>query len=88
MDDRNGTQLRIIGRLKPGMTAATAKPALEGLAANLEKAYPVEQKNQTFITAPVSRIAVSTNPAAASGVKVDRAVIARDGGSGAPRGLP
>src|SRR5438046_1753270 len=69
MDDRNGTQLRIIGRLKPGMTAAAAKPALEALAANLERAYPVEQKNQTFITAPVSRIAVSTNPAAASGVK-------------------
>jgi len=69
IDDRNGRQLRIIGRLKPGMTAATAKPALEGLAANLEKTYPVEQKNQTFITAPVSRIAVSTNPAAASGVK-------------------
>src|SRR5438309_5650094 len=68
MDDRNGTQLRIIGRLKPGMTAAAAKPALEGLAANLEKAYPLEQKNQTFTTAPVSRIAVSTNPAAASGV--------------------
>ncbi|HEX4697004.1 MAG TPA: FtsX-like permease family protein, partial [Candidatus Udaeobacter sp.] len=53
----------------PGVTAAMAKPALEGLAANLEKAYPVEQKNQTFIIAPVSRIAVSTNPAAASGVK-------------------
>src|SRR5437773_456531 len=69
MDDRNGTQLRIIGRLKPGMTTAAVKPALEGLAANLEKAYPVEQKNQTFTTAPVSRIAVSTNPAAASGVK-------------------
>src|SRR2546430_743329 len=69
MDDRNGTQLRIIGRLKPGMTTAAAKPALEGLAANLEKAYPVEQKNQTFTTAPVSRIAVSTKPAAASGVK-------------------
>src|SRR5437763_5303029 len=69
MDDRNGTQLRIIGRLKPGMMAATAKPALEGLATNLEKAYPVEQKNQMFMTAPVSRIAVSTNPAAASGVK-------------------
>src|SRR5947199_894324 len=69
LDDRNGTLLRIIGRLKPGMTAAVAKPALEGLADNLEKAYSVEQKNQTFITAPVSRIAVSTNPAAASGVK-------------------
>src|ERR1700720_1759665 len=69
IDDRKGTQLRIMGRLKPGMNAAAAKPALEGLAANLEKAYPVEQKNQTFITAPVSRIAVSTNPTAASGVK-------------------
>src|SRR6201987_1832869 len=70
MDDRNGTQLRIIGRLKPGMTAAAAKPALEGLATNLEKAYPVEQKNQTFMTAPVSRIAVSTNPETESGIKV------------------
>src|SRR6266700_108357 len=69
LDDRKGTQLRIMGRLKPGMTAAAAKPALEALAANLERTYPVEQKNQTFITAPVSRIAVSTNPAAASGVK-------------------
>src|SRR3982751_5777098 len=39
MDDRSGTQLRIIGRLKPGVTAAAARPALEGLAANLEKAY-------------------------------------------------
>src|SRR5213594_746887 len=69
IDDRKGTQVRVMGRFKPGMTAAAAKPALEGLAANLEKAYPVEQKDQTFITAPVSRIAVSTNPTAASGVK-------------------
>ena len=69
IDDRNGTQLRIMGRLKPGMTAAAAKPALEGLAANLEKAYPVEQKNQTFITAPVSRNSVSNSPAADSEIK-------------------
>src|SRR6184192_2122379 len=54
IDDRKGTQLRIVGRLKPGMTATAAKPALQGLAANLEKAYPVEQKDQTFMTAPVS----------------------------------
>src|SRR5436189_4877670 len=56
-------------RQKTGMPAVAAKPELEGLAANLENAYRVEQKNQTFITAPVSRIAVSTNPTAASGVK-------------------
>src|SRR5213596_2858635 len=59
IEDRKGTQLRIMGRLKPGMTASAAKPALEGLAANLEKAYPVEQNNQTFLTAPVSRNSVS-----------------------------
>src|SRR5438309_11270834 len=70
IDDRKGTQLRIMGRLKPGLTAAAAKPALEGLAANLEKAYPLEQKNQTFIAAPVSRNSVSNNPAAESGIKL------------------
>ena len=70
IDDRKGTQVRIMGRLKPGMTAAAAKPALEGLAANLEKAYPVEQKDQTFLAAPVSRNSVSNNPAAESGIKM------------------
>ena len=70
IEDRKGTQLRIMGRLKPGMTATAAKPALEGLAANLEKAYPVEQKDQTFMAAPVSRNSVSNNPAAESGIKV------------------
>ena len=69
IDDRTGTQLRIIGRLKPGMTAAAAKPALEGLAANLEKAYPVEQKDQTFTVRSVPHNTVSNNPAADSGLK-------------------
>ena len=70
INDRKGTDVRIMGRLKPGMTAAAAKPALEGLAANLEKAYPVEQKDQTFLAAPVSRNSVSNNPAAEGGIKV------------------
>ena len=62
MDDRNGRQLRVMARLRPGTTAATAKPALEGLAGNLEKAYPVEQKDQTFIAAPAPRNTVGTSP--------------------------
>src|ERR1700730_11531873 len=70
IDDRKGTQVRIMGRLKPGMTAAAAKPALAGLASNLEKAYPVEQKDQTFLAAPVSRNSVSNNPTAESGIKM------------------
>jgi len=69
LDDRNGTQLRIMGRLKPGMTTAAAKPALEGLAVNLEKAYPVEQRNQTFMAAPVSRNTVGTSPSADGALK-------------------
>src|SRR3954468_3966287 len=60
--DRSGQQLIVVARLKPGLTAATAKPALEGLAANLEKAFPVEQKDQTFTTTPISRFSVSTSP--------------------------
>src|SRR6202049_1849499 len=69
IDDRKGTQLRIMGRLKPGMTAAAAKPALEGLAANLEKAYPVEQKDQMFMAERVSRNTVSNRPGSDSEIK-------------------
>src|SRR3954452_23831593 len=66
--DRAGQQLIVVGRLKPGFTVAKAKPALEGLAANLEKAFPVEQKDQTFTTAPISRFSVSTSPSGDSGI--------------------
>ena len=62
LGDRAGQQLLILGRLKPGVTAAAAAPALKGLAANLEKAFPVEQKDQTFITSPLSRFATSNSP--------------------------
>ncbi len=62
LGDRSGQQLLLIGRLKPGMTANAAEPSLKGLAANLEKTFPVEQKDQTFQIAPVSRSSVSSSP--------------------------
>ncbi len=68
LGDRSGTQLLLVGRLKPGVTAAAAQPALKTLAANLEKAFPVEQKNQTFLAAPLSRFSTSTSPAHDGGV--------------------
>ena len=37
LDDRSRDNLIVIGRLKPGITAAAAEPALKGLAANLER---------------------------------------------------
>ena len=60
--ERSSAKLLVIARLKPGVTAAAALPSLKGLATNLETAYPVEQKDQTFMTAPLFRFATSTNP--------------------------
>ncbi|MEY2555855.1 MAG: hypothetical protein QOF93_999 [Verrucomicrobiota bacterium] len=62
LGDRAGGQLLIIARLKPGVTGAAAGPALKTLAANIEQTFPVEQKDQTFISTPVSRFADSTSP--------------------------
>ncbi len=68
LDDRAGQQLLLIARLKAGVTAAAAAPALQTLAANLEQAFPVEQKDQTFMTAPLSRLGTSTAPSSDSEV--------------------
>lgn len=62
LNDRANPQLLVVGRLKPGLTAAAAEPALKGLATNLEKAFPVEQKDQTLMTTPLSRFSTSTSP--------------------------
>ena len=62
LGDRAGRHLNLVGRLKPGVTAAAAEPALKQLAANLEQAYPVEQKDQTFIAGPLPRFDTSARP--------------------------
>ena len=62
LTDRGSNRLMVLGRLKPGVTAEAAQPALKGLAANLEAAFPVEQKDQTLMTAPLNKFATSTAP--------------------------
>jgi predicted permease len=62
LTSRAGEKLLPIARFKPGVTAPAAEAALKTLAANLERAYPVEQKDQTFITAPLSRFSISDDP--------------------------
>lgn len=69
LDDRAGKQLMIVGRLKPGMTAAAATPALKTWAGNLERTYPVEQKDQTFMLETLSRFSLSTRPSNATNIK-------------------
>ncbi|HEY3602287.1 MAG TPA: FtsX-like permease family protein, partial [Chthoniobacterales bacterium] len=42
---------------------------LHNLAANLERTYPVEQKDQTFTIAPLSRFSLSTQPSSGRNIK-------------------
>jgi predicted permease len=62
LTSRGGQQLLPIARFKPGVSAAAADAALKTLAVNLERTYPVEQKDQTFVTAPLSRFSISDDP--------------------------
>ncbi|HME00017.1 MAG TPA: ABC transporter permease [Terriglobia bacterium] len=63
LEQRDSYALLIVGRLKPGVTAATAGAALLTVAANLERALPVEQKDQTFIIRPLPRLDTGPYPA-------------------------
>jgi predicted permease len=62
LTSRVGQVLLPIARLKKGVTAPAAGAALKTLATNLERAYPVEQKEQTFVTGPISRFSISDDP--------------------------
>lgn len=62
LTSRAGQQLLPIARFKDGVTAPVVATALKTLAANLEHAYPVEQKEQTFIAEPLSRFSISDDP--------------------------
>ena len=61
LTDRGSSKLFVIGRLKPGLTAASADAQLKTFASNLEHAYP-ELKDQTLLAARLPRFATSTNP--------------------------
>ncbi len=60
--DRAGEHLMILARLRPGVTMSGAEAAVKTMALNLEKTFPVEQKDQTFILQPVSRFSISDSP--------------------------
>ncbi|MBA2434521.1 MAG: ABC transporter permease, partial [Chthoniobacterales bacterium] len=62
LGERAGRHLMLVGRLKPGVTPAAATPALTQLAANLEQAFPAEQKDQSFIAGPLPRFDTSARP--------------------------
>ncbi len=70
LERRDVYALLLVGRLKPGVPAATAGAALLTVAANLERAVPVEQKDQTFIMRPLPRLDTGVGPADESSLTV------------------
>lgn len=53
---RGSRWLRIIGRLKPGVTSEQAQAGMTQLAAGLEQAYPEQNRNTIATLFPVSKV--------------------------------
>jgi predicted permease len=62
LERRDAYDLYVVGRLRPGVSAAAAGAALQIVAANLERALPTEQKDQSLIIRPLPRTRTSTYP--------------------------
>ncbi len=62
LGSRDNHRLILVGRLRPGVTAKIADAKLAVIAAQLEKAYPADNKDQTFIARPLSRLGISPEP--------------------------
>lgn len=60
--DRRSESLMVVGRLKPGVTVEAATPGLKQLSAELERAYPAENKNQLLSAQKLPRASISTSP--------------------------
>ena len=59
---RDNHCLILVGRLRDGLAQQAADAQLAPLASGMEKAYPAENRDQTFIVRPLARMSVSTNP--------------------------
>jgi predicted permease len=62
LDARQNSALIVVGRLKPGVTQQSADAKLAVIAAQMEKAYPAINKDQSLIVRPLSRNSISTSP--------------------------
>jgi len=72
---RDNHALILVGRLRPGITQESADASLATVASQLAKAYPENDKDQTFIARPLSRVGISTQPTSDSGLLVPAALL-------------
>ena len=72
---RDNHALILVGRLRPGITQKSADASLATVASQLARAYPENDKDQTFIVRPLARMAVSTQPVNDSGLILPAALL-------------
>ena len=75
LSDRDNHSLMLVGRLKKEMTTDKAVSQLEGLASQMRLEFPDINRNQTLITAPLSRFSISTSPPDDSGIGAVSAIL-------------
>ncbi len=75
LERRDAQPLFVVARLKEGITLPAAQAALKTIAANLEQAYPAEQKDRTFLVGPLPRLSTSVNPTSDSRMFVMAALL-------------
>ena len=68
--ERNNHALILVGRLRSGVSQTSADALLATVASRLAGAYPEDDKDQTFLAQPVSRMGISTAPETDSGLLV------------------
>jgi predicted permease len=59
---RDNYALILVGRLRAGLSEKSADSQLAAVASGMAMAYPSENKDQTFIVRPLSRMGLSTSP--------------------------
>ena len=62
MKERRHHTLVLVARFKPGATMATVTPALQAAGAQLENAFPGDNKDQELSLAPLARLSVGSSP--------------------------
>jgi predicted permease len=59
---RSNHDLILVGRLRPGVSQKSADALLATMASQLAKAYPEDDKDQTFLVQRLPRMGISTEP--------------------------
>lgn len=73
--DRSNTSLMVAGLLKPGVSMDQANARLAALSADLERAYPVDNRRQVLTVHSMSRVNISSTPSTDAGPAVLSAVL-------------